>query len=42
MRTDARILISADPQATESLRLSVPQGVVLRDLFVMLAQRLEV
>lgn len=42
MRTDARILISADPQATESLRLSVPQGVVLRDLFVMLAQRLQV
>ncbi len=40
LRTDSRILIAADPQATEALRLSVPEGVEYRDLFVMLSERI--
>ena len=40
LRGDARIMIAADPQATEALRLSVPAGCEYRDLFVMLAERL--
>ena len=40
LRTDSRILIAADPQATEALRLSVPEGVEYRDLFVMLNERI--
>ena len=40
LRGDARIMIAADPQATEALRLSVPAGCEYRDLFVMLADRL--
>lgn len=36
LRTDSRILIAADPQATEALRLSVPEGVEYHDLFVLL------
>lgn len=40
LRTDSRILIAADPQATEALRRSIPEGVEYRDLFVMLASRL--
>ena len=40
LRCDARIMIAADPQATEALRLSVPEGCEYRDLFVMLAERL--
>ena len=40
LRTDSRILISADPQAAEALRLCVPEGVETRDLFVMLSERL--
>ena len=40
LRTDSRILVAADPQATEALRLSIPEGVEYRDLFVMLASRL--
>lgn len=40
LRGDARIMIAADPQATESLRLAVPEGCEYRDLFVMLAERL--
>lgn len=39
LRTDARILIAADPQATEALRLAVPEGVEYRDLFVLLNER---
>ncbi len=39
LRTDARILVSADPQAAEALRLCVPEGVQCRDLFVMLNDR---
>ena len=40
LRGDARIMIAADPQATEALRLSVPESCEYRDLFVMLAERL--
>lgn len=40
LRTDSRILISADPQATEALRLHVPEGCQMRDLFVMLSERI--
>jgi Fe-S oxidoreductase len=40
LQTDSRILIAADPQATEALRLSVPEGVEYRDLFVMLSERI--
>ena len=40
LRTDSRILVSADPQAAEALRLSVPEGCETRDLFVMLSERL--
>ena len=40
LRTDSRILVSADPQAAEALRLCVPEGVETRDLFVMLSERL--
>lgn len=40
LRTDARVMIAADPQATEALRLSIPEGCEYRDLFVMLADRL--
>ena len=40
LRTDSRIMIAADPQATEALRLSVPEGVEYRDLFVMLSERI--
>ncbi|HQA97740.1 MAG TPA: (Fe-S)-binding protein [Clostridia bacterium] len=40
LRGDARIMIAADPQATEALRLSIPEGCEYRDLFVMLAGRL--
>ena len=40
LRTDARILVAADPQATEALRREVPQGCEYRDLFVMLDERL--
>ena len=40
LSTDSRILIAADPQATEALRLSIPEGVEYRDLFVMLNERI--
>lgn len=40
LRTDSRILVAADPQATEALRLSIPVGCEYRDLFVMLDSRL--
>lgn len=40
LRGDARILVSADPQATEALTRAIPEGVQYRDLFVMLASRL--
>lgn len=38
LRTDARIMIAADPQATEALRRSIPVGVEYLDLFVILSQ----
>ena len=40
LRTDSKILVAADPQATEALRLSIPEGVEYRDLFVMLNERI--
>ena len=40
MRTGAKILVAADPQATEALRRAVPEGYEYRDLFVMLNERL--
>lgn len=40
LRTDSKILISADPQAAEALRLCVPEGCETRDLFVMLSERI--
>ena len=40
LRTDSRIMIAADPQATEALRRSIPEGVEYRDLFVMLNDRI--
>ena len=38
LRTDSRVLIAADPQATEALRRSIPEGVEYHDLFVLLSQ----
>ena len=38
LRTDSRVLIAADPQATEALRPSIPEGVEHHDLFVLLSQ----
>mgnify|MGYP000374403001 FL=1 len=40
LRTDSKILVAADPQATEALRLSIPEDVEYRDLFVMLNERI--
>lgn len=40
MRTNAKILIAADPQAAEALSRAVPEGYEYRDLFVMLNERL--
>lgn len=36
MRTDARTLVAACPQSTEALSVTVPEGYIYKDLFVML------
>lgn len=41
LRTDAKIMIAACPQSTEALCTTVPEGCEYRDLFVMLAERIE-
>jgi len=40
LRTDAKVLVAACPQSTESLSATVPDGYEYRDLFVMLSERI--